>query len=121
MRRDGVELESLRKSTQNKYLEDEKREWKKLAAEKEASAQDAVEASAAMEARWKPFLLRPLVPQPEAGEAMAAASAPQAPINVRPTRDRKRAKPFGDGLESLGDKERRLHEAADAVCLPSRM
>ena len=121
MRRDGVELESLRSGTQKKYLEEEKREWKKLAAEKEASAQDAVEASAAMEARWKPFLLRPLVPATQAGEAMAAASGPQAPVKVRPTRERNRAKPFGDGPESLGDKDRkRLHEA-DAVCLPSRM
>ena len=110
MRRDGVVLESLRSGTQNKYFEEEKREWKKLAAEKEASAQAAAKASAAMAAA------------PEAGEAMAAASVPQAPAKVRPSRERKRAVPFGAGPESLGDKDRkRLHEAADAVCLRSRM
>ena len=119
MRRDGVELESLRSGAQRKYFEEEKRAWKNLAAEKEASAQDAIVAPAASAQARKAFLLRPMVP---GGEAKAAASAPQEPVKERPARERKRAKPFGDGPESLGDKERkRLREAADAVCLRSRM
>ena len=115
MRRDGVVLESLRSGVQRKYFEEEKRAWKNLAAEKEASAQDAIVAPAASAQARKAFLLRPMVP---GGEAKAAASASQQPVKERPARERKRAKPFGDGPESLGDKERkRLREAADAVCL----
>ena len=92
------------------------------AVEETAAAPEAVEATAAAPEAVEAAAAEGLPACAEGSHAPAerhaAASAAHERTKVRPTRERKRAMPFGTGLEALGDKERkRVNEGVQAVCL----